>query len=59
VRSALATLPWVEQASVQTDVNKREVRFDLKDKSAFDVAAVTKALKGQGFPDVKLKTGPP
>jgi len=28
-------LPWVEQQSIQTDVPTREVRFNLKDKSAW------------------------
>jgi hypothetical protein len=59
VRKALATLPWVEQASVQTDVPKREVRFNLKEKDAFDEAAVMQALKAQGFPKAEVKAGPP
>jgi hypothetical protein len=58
VRKALATLPWVEQGSIQTDVNKTEVRFDLKDKTAFDEAAVKKALTEQGFPVVTVKAAP-
>jgi hypothetical protein len=58
VRKALGTLPWVEQASIQTDVDRREVRFNLKDKSAFNLDAVKTALKGQRFSEVELKSGP-
>jgi hypothetical protein len=50
VRKALGTLPWVEHASIQTDVNRREVRFNLKEKQAFDANAVMTALKSAGFP---------
>jgi hypothetical protein len=59
VRRALATLPWVEQGSIQTDVDRREVRFDLTDKKAFDEAAVRQALKDQRFPAVTVTTAPP
>jgi hypothetical protein len=58
VRSALATLPWVEQASVVTDVDRREVRFNLKEKNAFKEAEVIKALQDQRFPEVTVKSAP-
>jgi hypothetical protein len=58
VRKALATLPWVEQASIQTDVNKREVRFNLKERSAWSADEVKNALKNQGFPTVEVKATP-
>jgi hypothetical protein len=58
VRKALGTLPWVEQASIQTDVGRREVRFDLKDKTAFNQDAVKSALKTEGFPVVEVKAAP-
>jgi hypothetical protein len=58
VRKALATLPWVEQDSVEANVSRHEVRFNLKDKKAFDEAAVQEALKGQRFPEVTVKTAP-
>ena len=58
MRTALGTLPWVEQASIQTDVDRREVRFNLKDKAAFNLDAVKSALKGQRFAQVELKSGP-
>ncbi len=59
MRKALGTLPWVEQATIQTDVKKREVRFDLTDKSGFNEEEVKKALKEQGFPEVTVKSVPP
>lgn len=58
MRKALGTLPWVEQATIQTDVAKREVRFNLKDKGAFNQDAVKKALKTQGFGSAEVKSGP-
>jgi hypothetical protein len=58
VRKALATLPWVEQGSIQTDVKKREVRFDLKDKKGFNEEEVRKALQGQGFKEVTVQSAP-
>jgi hypothetical protein len=36
----------------------RELRFCLKDKSQFSEEALKKALKGEGFPEVRVKTGP-
>ncbi len=57
MRKALATLPWVEQTTVETDVDKREVRFNLSDQEAFDAGAVKTALKGQGF-DAEVKSAP-
>jgi hypothetical protein len=57
VRKALGTLPWVEKASIQTDVDEREVRFGITDKSRFSAEEVQKALKKVGF-DSELKDGP-
>jgi hypothetical protein len=59
VRNALGTLPWVEQDSIQIDTTKHELRFNLKDKSAFNLDAVKSALKAQGFDTVELLAGPP
>jgi hypothetical protein len=58
VRSALATLPWVEQGTIQTDVSTREVRFNLKDKTVWSEAEVKKALKGKGFAEMTVKVPP-
>jgi hypothetical protein len=56
VRTALATLPWVEQETIQTNVDTQEVRFNLKDKTAWNEEAVTKALKDQNFSKVVVKS---
>ncbi|HMF16169.1 MAG TPA: hypothetical protein VKE98_03135 [Gemmataceae bacterium] len=58
MRTALRTLPWVEQSSIQTDVASREVRFNLKDRKDWSEAAVKKALNDQRFPEVTVKTAP-
>ena len=58
MRAALATLPWVEQQSIQTDIPTREVRFNLKDKSAWKEDAVRAALKAKSFPEVTVKSPP-
>jgi hypothetical protein len=36
----------------------RELRFCLKDKGQFNEEALKKALKAEGFPDVRVTTGP-
>jgi len=56
VRSALGTLPWVEKATIVTDVKTREVLFNLTDKTAFNEDEVRKALKAQGFPQMTVKS---
>jgi hypothetical protein len=59
VRKALETLPWVEHQSIWTDIPTREVRFNLKDKKAFNEAEVKKALATKNFNKVTVKTAPP
>ena len=56
MRKALGTLPWVEKDKIQTDVKTREVRFNLKDKNAWNEADIHKALKAQGFPECTVKS---
>jgi hypothetical protein len=56
VRKALATLPWVEQGSIETNVKTHEVRFNFKDKAAWDEEKVKKALNDQSFPVVRVKS---
>ena len=56
MRAALGTLPWVEQDSVQTDVDHREVRFNLKDKKGFNEEEVRKALKSKGFSEMTVRS---
>ena len=56
MRKALATLPWVEQGSIDTNVKTHEVRFNLKDKAAWDEEKVKKALNDKNFPEVRVKS---
>jgi hypothetical protein len=58
VREALATLPWVEQASVSADVPSRKVVFNVSDASKFDFEQLNEALKKQDFDDAELIHGP-
>ncbi len=58
MRKALATLPWVEQGTVETDVSTREVRFNITDKAAWNEDEVKKALKDQRFSEVTVKAAP-
>jgi hypothetical protein len=58
VRKALGTLPWVEQDTIQIDIPRREVRFNLNDKSAFKEEEVKNALRDQGFPEVTVRSAP-
>ena len=48
MQSAIATLPWVETASIKTDASKKQVRFTVKDASQFKDEAVIAALKEKG-----------
>jgi hypothetical protein len=58
VRAALATLPWVEQKTIQTDIPTREVRFNLTDKKAWNEAEVKAALNAKSFSKVTVTTSP-
>jgi hypothetical protein len=58
VRAALATLPWVEQGTIQTNVDTREVRFNLKDKNAWSEAEVKQALKAKNFAEITVIAPP-
>ena len=48
MQSAIATLPWVETASIKTDARKKQVKFTVKDAKQFDDTAVIAALKEKG-----------
>jgi hypothetical protein len=58
VRKALATLPWVEQSKIQTDVPTREVRFNLTDKTKWNEEEVRQAFKDNGFKDLTVTSAP-
>jgi hypothetical protein len=59
VGEALAMLPWVDADSIQPDRKLRQVRFRVKDPSAFDFEAVKETIARKGFKDVKLLTERP
>jgi hypothetical protein len=44
VSDALATLPWVEQGSIDADRSSRTVKFGINDESQFDLEALRKTL---------------
>jgi hypothetical protein len=48
VQAAVATLPWVEKASIQTDANKLQVKFTVTDTKQFKDEDVIAALKTKG-----------
>jgi hypothetical protein len=58
VRAALATLPWVEQDSIDADIKTHKVTFNVKDKDKFEFEQLKDALKEQDFNDVELISGP-
>jgi hypothetical protein len=58
VQKALATLPWVEQGTIEVNADHREVRFAVKDKSQFNLENMKQALKKQGFPEAEVRSGP-
>lgn len=61
MQSAIATLPWVETASIKTDAGKKQVKFTVKDPKQFKDDEVIAALKQKGskYSDgAKRLTGP-
>jgi hypothetical protein len=61
VQSAIATLPWVETASIKTDASKKQVKFTVKDVKQFKDEDVIAALKEKGSKysgGAKKLTGP-
>jgi hypothetical protein len=58
VRTALETLPWVEQNSLESDVPSRTETFAVKDKSQFNLEQLKKALQQQNYIRVELNSGP-
>lgn len=56
--SLLAALPCVEPDSIKTDANKLQVRFVVKDRAAFNVDEVKRALTGRYSSGVLVLAGP-
>ena len=48
MRSALATLPWVEQDSLVFDFKQQTVTFRFKRQEDYDATAVASALEKVG-----------
>lgn len=55
---ALATLPWVEARTIHADRNKRQVRFTVADRAAFDEAAVVGTIDQAGYSRARRLVGP-
>jgi hypothetical protein len=58
VREALASLPCVEQESIDADVTSHEVTFTVTDPGKFDFNEVKDALRKQDFNEVELISAP-
>jgi hypothetical protein len=58
VTAALESLPWVEQGSVRIDLKLGQAEFAVKDRSAFNLAEVRKAIARRGFAVSKVVSGP-
>lgn len=58
VTEGLAMLPWVDSSTIQPDRKLRQVRFRVKDRSAFDLESVKEIIARKGYKDVTLLTGP-
>ncbi|MDB5312502.1 MAG: hypothetical protein JWO38_6704 [Gemmataceae bacterium] len=58
VTEGLVMLPWVDKDSVQADRKLRQVRFTVKDRAAFDLAAVRETIARKGYKGVSLLAGP-
>jgi hypothetical protein len=58
VRTALATLPWVEAATIRTDAKKRQAKFAVKDRAKFNMDELKRALGDRYEYKVRVLTGP-
>jgi hypothetical protein len=58
VREALATLPWVEQGSIEPDRSSRTVKFGINDASKFDVGELSEVLGPRYRRGMEVLQGP-
>ncbi len=58
VTEALASIPWIEAASIQADRKTRQAKFIVKDRNQFDIETVKATVKKAGYAGTKLLTGP-
>jgi hypothetical protein len=59
VRDALATLPWVEQKTIQADRAARTAKFGVNDKAAFSLSEIEEALSPKYRRGLRVVDGPP
>ena len=57
-KDALASLPWVDQKTVDINVDKQQVRFGVSDMKQFDEDQLRKAFADKKFKDVKVLERP-
>ena len=58
MRNALATLPWVEQRTIEPDRSTKRVRFGINDKSKFNEEELKQALSGKYRKGLTVVSGP-
>jgi len=58
VSRLLAALPCVEPDTIKTDANKLQVKFAVKDRAAFNLDEVKRALTGRYSGGVQVLVGP-
>ncbi len=58
VSSALRTLPWVDESSVQTNSTSRQAKMTLKDPKLFNIQEIEKTLAAKGYYGNRLLAGP-
>jgi hypothetical protein len=58
VRDALATLPWVEQKTIQADRATKTAKFGVNDKAAFDLSEIEGALSSKYRRGLRVVDGP-
>ncbi len=57
-KRALASLPWVDQTSVQANVETQEVRFRVTDAKQYDTEQLQAAFAKVRFTDTKVLHSP-
>jgi hypothetical protein len=58
VRDALATLPWVEQKTIQADRASKTVKFGVNDKKAFNLNEIEETLSSKYRKGLRIIEGP-
>ena len=57
-RSALASLPWADEDSIQADVGTKMVSFSVPDKTQYDEEQLLAAFQRANFSDTKVMRSP-